>query len=492
MVETMERKGTVIRFVDQLDISDTAKSLAKELVNQIEMPVVFLIDHDFDKQYALRSQTNHNQFWVLACHQKEQSEYERIILSNIYRGIQTRKRFLHPVPNPEYETSIKQITDPKIKHERQKLYYELLNRISSFVSTIDAEMYFKPKGIEVSSTQKQWLYEERISRLNEYLTLQKIHQGFCWHKEAECINVIDYARIASFDESYKVGLVNLLKRIQPSSASKRCMKRVFELSRVISDAYQRYSISPQEEITAWMFQEVVRILDLKNDLIPKREYALNGTFILETGERADVYSYIPVGFADEATIIQSMRCINESILLLQECNFALLNITIPDVHANLIHSNHINAYANKLPSGYYISFTSGLLTEVMRSVHNCFDEVPPHYVATIGESAVMDRLKRYALFYIATHEYAHILHGDCEQATIYQSTWNIVDRKEKLADTLARETLSKLLLMQYRPDMQNDVLSQIKEFEINRTIDPILLGIACDWCDQFFSRIRNK
>ena len=97
----MERKGTVIRFVDQLDISNKAKSLAKELVNQIEMPVVFLIDHDFDKQYALRRQTNHNQFWVLACHQKEQSEYERIILSNIYRGIQTRKRFLHPVPNPE-------------------------------------------------------------------------------------------------------------------------------------------------------------------------------------------------------------------------------------------------------------------------------------------------------------------------------------------------------------------------------------------------------
>ena len=76
----MERKGIVVRFVDQLDISDTAKGIAKELVNQIEMPVVFLIDHDLDKQYALRSQANHNQFWVLACHQKEQSEYERIIL----------------------------------------------------------------------------------------------------------------------------------------------------------------------------------------------------------------------------------------------------------------------------------------------------------------------------------------------------------------------------------------------------------------------------
>lgn len=488
----MERKGTVVRFVDQLDISDTAKSLAKELVNQIEMPVIFLIDHDLDKQYALRSQTNHNQFWVLACHQKEQSEYERIILSNIYRGIQTRKRFLHPVPNPEYEASINQIADPRLKQERQKLYYELLHKISSFVSTIDAEIYFKPKGIEVSLTQKQWLYEDRISRLNEYLSLQKTQRGFCWYKEVECINVIDYARIASFDERYKVGIVNLLKRIQPTSASKRCMKRFSELIRVISDAHQRHGISPQEEITTWMVQEVVRILDFENDLLLKREYALNGSFILETGEHTNVYSYVPVGFVDELTIIQSMKYINEGILLLQEYNSALLNIAIPDVHANLIHSDHINAYANKLPSGYYISFTSGLLTEVMRSVHKCFDKVPIHHVATVGESAIMLRLKRYALFYIATHEYAHILHGDCEQATNFQTTLNLVDRKEKLADSFAREMLSKLLLMQYRPDLQTDVLSQIREFNINRTIDPVLLDVACDWCDQFFYRLKSE
>ena len=491
-MEIVERKGKVVRFVDQLDISDKAKSLANELVNQIEMPVVFLIDHDLDKQYALRNQTNHNQFWVLACHQKEKSEYERIILSNIYRGIQTRKRFLHPVPNPEYKASIEQIEDLKIKQERQELYCKLLHMISAFVSTIDAEMYFKPKGIEVSPTQKQWLYDDRISRLNEYLNLQKTHRGFCWYKEVECINVIDYARIASFDESYRVGIVNRLRRIQPSSASKRCIKRLSELSRVISDAHQKYNNSTQEEITSWMIQEVVRILDLKNDVLLKREYALNGYFILETGEYADVYSYVPVSFDDEATIIQSMKCINECILLLQEYNATLLNKEIPDVHANIIHSDHINAYANKLPSGYYISFTVGLLKKVMCSVHNCFDKVPRRYMAAIGKATVASRLTRYALFYIATHEYAHILHGDCEQAEIYQSTCNFVDMKEALADSFAREMLSNLLFMQYRPDVRTDILSQIRECMINREIDPVLLNIACDWCDQFFSRLRTE
>ena len=75
----MNRKGTVIRFVEQLDISEKSKEIALKLVEQIDMPVVFLIDHDLDKNYATRSYVHHNQFWVLANHQEDQSEYERLI-----------------------------------------------------------------------------------------------------------------------------------------------------------------------------------------------------------------------------------------------------------------------------------------------------------------------------------------------------------------------------------------------------------------------------
>ena len=488
----MERKGTVIRFIAQLDISDTAKCLAKELVDQIEMPVVFLIDHDLDKQYALRSHTYHNQFWVLACHQEEQSEYERVILSNIYRGIQTRKRFLHPVPKREHEECINQIANSKVRLERQNLYHELLNKIYAFVSTIDAEMYFKPKGIEVSEKQKQWLYNSRISILDEYLDLQKKNRSFCWYKEVECINVLDYSRIALFDKNYKTDIFNRLKRIQPVSASKRCVKRVSELCSLISDARQKYEICKQEDIATWMVQEVVRILDLENELVFKRDYALDGKFILESGECVRVSSYVPIGIEGEPTIIESMKCINECILLLQEYNETLLSKKIPDVHVNLIHSDYINAYANKLTSGYYISFTVGLLIRVIHSVQNCIDKIPAHYIVTVGESIVRSRLKKYALFYIATHEYAHILHGDCEQESFYQSTWNLIDKKEEKADNFAREMLSEVLLMQYRPDMQSDLLTRIREFTINRTIDPILLDTACDWCDQFFARRKSE
>ena len=492
MVSIMEYKGTVIRFVDHLDISDAAKHLAKKLINQIEMPVVFLIDHDLDKQYALRSQMHHNQFWVLANHQAEQSEYERILLSNLYRGVQTRKRFLHPVPSQEYEANLNQIVNPKIKSERKQLYYELLHKISSFVSAIDAEIYFKPKGFEVSSARKQWLYDDRIALLDEYLDLQKRHRGFRWFREVECINVIDYARIASFNNSYKVGIDNRLKRIQPASAAKRCRTLVSELSKLIVEANKKYSTAPQEEITTWMVQEAVRILGLGNALDFKREYALSGNFILETGEQASVYSYVPIGFADESVVIQALRNVNECILLIQELYATVMNKALPDTHANLIQSNHINAYANKLPSGYYLSFTSGVLTEIMRSSQECINRVPPRCVSIIGESTVRSRLTKYALFYITAHEYAHILHGDCEQTTCYDSICNFTDNKEEHADSFARNMLSQILLMQYRPDIQSDVLSRIREFSINRTVDPILLNVACDWCDLYFSRLRTK
>lgn len=106
-------------------------------------------------------------------------------------------------------------------------------------------------------------------------------------------------------------------------------------------------------------------------------------------QHANVYSYVPIGFNEEATIIQAMRSINECIVLLQEFNAFFLDKSLPDAHANLIQSNHINAYASKLPSGYYLSFTAGLLLEVMRSAQHCIDNVPSYLISAIGESTTL-------------------------------------------------------------------------------------------------------
>lgn len=62
-----------------------------------------------------------------------------------------------------------------------------------------------------------------------------------------------------------------------------------------------------------------------------------------------------------------MRYVNECISLLQSQNNGFYDGIIPDVHANIIRSEHINAYADKLGDSYYLSFFAGLLQTVIDS-----------------------------------------------------------------------------------------------------------------------------
>ena len=296
MVVAVEHKGTVIRCIDHLDISAGAKQLANELAEQIDMPIVFLVDHDLDKQYATRSQAHHNQFWVLANHQEEQSEYERILLSNIYRGLQTRKRLLHPVPSVEYEDSLNRIKEHVLQIKRRGLYYELLRKITSLVTTIDAEVFLKPRGFEVSLKQKQWLYSNRISLLDEYLEIQRRQPFYCWSWEVEDMNILDYSRIALFHPDFFMGIVARLKQISPSSAAKRCIARLRLMMSMIETAKAKYVSDPHGDVANWMTQEIVRIMKLDNVLVLDSEYVLSGCFHFKDGSHADIYSFVPDDF----------------------------------------------------------------------------------------------------------------------------------------------------------------------------------------------------
>ena len=488
----MNRKGTVIRFVEQLDISEKSKEIALKLVEQIDMPVVFLIDHDLDKNYATRSYVHHNQFWVLANHQEDQSEYERLILSNIYRGIQTRKRIACPSPTKEYEFKLNQIKNPNTKSKRIKLYYELLHKISALVTTIDAEAYFKPLGIEIGARQKEKLFLNRISILDEYITIQKRKKDFVWSKEHEYINVLDYARIASFENRYYTTIIDRLKKIQPISVSIRCVKRLNELLKMMDTAKTKYQSNNYEDITLWMAEAIIKIMQLEECAVISSEYALEGTFVMENGNVANVYSFVPEDIPNEKQMIKGIRIVNECILLLQEYYATLLNRTLPDVHANLIQSNHKNAYANIRNSEYYISLTSELISDIFDSVYDCINQVNAEYIRIIGKDIIEQQLIKYSLFYITAHEYAHIINGDCKDGKHAQAECNLINKKEEQADLFAKELLGKVLFLQYRPNMMTSLFSRIKDMQINLTIDPHLLNIACKWCDEYFLRFQNR
>jgi len=488
----VERKGTVFRSIDHLDISDKAKLLANELAEQIDMPIVFLIDHDLDKQYAMRNQVYHNQFWVLANHRDETSEYERIILSNIYRGIQTRKRYLHPSPSTQYEDYLKKIENQELRNKHYNLYHELLHKISALVTTIDAEHFLKAKGFETSLKQKEWLYKDRISILDDYIKHQKHQSTFRWYWEVEYINILDYSRIASFHQNYHTGIINRLKKIIPPSSSKKCIQKLSQLIKMIDSAEIKYQGASQEEVADWMTQEIIKIMNLEGKLVLEREYALAGCFYFKDGSYADIYSFVPDDINNKNIFIHGLRYANECILLLQEYYATFLHNTLPDVHVNLIYDSKKNAYANILEHDTYISITSGLLSEIMHFLSREIEKVPSEYIESIGNQDVCRRLEKYAIFYITAHEYAHIINGDCKRTNCYQDTWDLINARENIADNFAKSVLNKVLLFQYRPDMNTDLLSRIREMKINHSGDTILLDLACKWCDQYFDRLRYQ
>ena len=77
------------------------------------------------------------------------------------------------------------------------------------------------------------------------------------------------------------------------------------------------------------------------------------------------------------------------------------------------------------------------------------------------------------------------------EADRYQATWDLISRRETTADNFARSILKKVLLFQYRPDMNTHLSARIREMQINRFADAILLDIACNWCDHHFLRMND-
>lgn len=485
----MENKGTVIRFVNQLDMGEDAKRLAYEMLDQIDTPVVFLIDTGLDKNYAGRHAFQHNQFWVTANHQPEQSEYERVILSNLYRGIQARRRFPEVVPDEAYYSKLEAISDPKSRKERIENYQQLIGKINAITSTIDAEYHLAPRGIIVSEFAKRRNFDDRIRILDRYLEIQRKAPFWCWHKELALHNMLDYSRIAYWNSVYFRGISNRLNCVLPPHDSKKFLSQLKQLVRVIKTAKEKYASEPETDVPTWMINEIIAILQIKDMVRVEYPYSAYGTFNLENGENVPLYSFVPEGIQGEAELILGIRHVNEGILLLQDYSGAIKKQELPDIHANLVRSDHCNAYANKLDGEYYVSFTIGMLKLLMRSSDEIdLSSVPREAITLLGEREVRCRLRKYIIYFIAAHEYAHVLNGDCDHAESMYSCGYANQAKEENADLKAQNLLGNALFLQYRNDPNEDIIRQVQKMRINHVTDKVLFEVACNWCNHQFNR----
>ena len=484
---TEERKGTVVRFVEYLGLSSEALAIAMELIEQIDMPVVFLVDHDLDKQYAIRSEHSHNEFWVFANPQEEQSEFDRLVLSQLYRAIQERRRLLRPRPLPAQIQKYRAYANKKTAAEREENYKKLMGCISSLVTTIDAEAYLKPKGIRVSSKQKQRIFLSRIEGLDEYLRMQK-NGMYQWYDESEWMNTLDLSRVASFDPRYRDEVIKRLKRIKPSCNADRMVARLHALLGMIQTARQRYLVETPDVVAEWMLHEICKIMQFEDKVLLTREYAMEGRFPVSSGEDAVVYSYVPLDIPDEKSIVRTMRFANECIALFRSSSPYPSAQAFPDAHVNLIDSDTNNAYANTLNSENYISITIGLIRFLVSYCNTRNISVDEDIIRLLGIEEVERRLLKYAIFYVIAHEYAHIIRGDCMNSAVYQTDWNLFREKEHRADITAIQLITELLPYQYRPDPSQSIQMRIATFSINRQVDPRLLSAVCHWCDTALLR----
>lgn len=485
----MENKGTLIRFVDQLDIGEDAKRLAYEMLDQIDTPVVFLIDTGLNKNYAGRNAFQHNQFWVTANHQPEQSEYERVILSNLYRGIQARRRFPEVSPNAAYYAKLEAIPDAKTRKERIENYEQLVGRINAITSTIDAEYHLAPKGVIVSEAAKKRSFDNRIGILNRYLEIQRKAPFWRWHKELALHNMLDYSRIAYWKPAYFQGIANRLKYVLPPQDARKFLSQLQQLVRVIQTAKEKYQNEPEADVPTWMINEIIAILQIKDMVCVEYPYSICGSFNLENGEKAPLYSFVPEDIPGEAEMVLGIRHVNEGLLLLQEYSGAIKKQELPDVHANLVFSDYQNAYANKQDGKYYVSFTVGMLELLMGTLDQIdIGGVPNEIITLLGEREVRCRIRKYIIYFIAAHEYAHVLNGDCDRAASMYSCGFLNRTKEENADLRAKNMLSNALFLQYRNDPNEDRIRQTHKMLTNAISDKVLFEIACDWCNRAFGR----
>ena len=95
-------QSIIIKDVYKLNIRKEIAEQAENLINQVEYPVLFWVNAETDKNYAALHPRNRNQFLITIKSGTVQSEVERIVLANLYKQVQLRKRYMVVMPNQSY------------------------------------------------------------------------------------------------------------------------------------------------------------------------------------------------------------------------------------------------------------------------------------------------------------------------------------------------------------------------------------------------------
>lgn len=480
--------STVYRHIEQLKLRPEIEKLAKELINQIDMPVVFEINYQGDHDYGRRHPVYHNQFWVQIRTQDETSEFERLVLHLLYMGVLERRRIVMPMVLDKHKIYLESLENEIEREGRIKGCKNMLGGLVSLAVTMEANLYLKQYGIDTSSKVKEEKFLVIYHSLQDYIKIQSEKFGFCWYDETALSNIIDMSRICWMNKRYHNKIQQVMKKIKPRKESERYIYLLNRLTKMLYEISNDYESEIITDVSSSIVERAFEILQMNKFSYLKKEYYMRRECEDFDGTKTVRYAFIPEDIDRKEELIRGLRYLNTGLLLLEEYYGYFREMQIPDPHVSILKSDTIQGWADgNKEKGYHITITTGLILLLYDTAKrvDLLDLNLESCRLAISDEEIRDRLYRYALFYVIAHEYVHILHGDCDK-----SVDNINEKmeQEENANKGAYYLVKKLLFMQYRP-LTNDEIKEQQRFFLNYACDQLIFMAARIWCDKVTRRI---
>ena len=446
-------------------------ALIKALDALIDMPVVFWIDYPGKASVTARQWKTRNQYWVTVQPQTEQSEFERILLHNLLRGVMQTKRFPQINGKPDYIQSIKSVA------ENDKML-GLCRKINAWVTTAFCHAYFLPYGIRTSSVT----WERKIHYLRH--RAKDISPRDLRNPDSICF-MLDLSSVACVSSENRKIALRIADSVGATRYSRILKAKLMQYISIEQRILKEYSVEKAARLMRTVFADVLNASSLEEKFRIEYQYVMQDSDIsIEGVER--IYSFVPESIENKTFYLQSVKQINSALVLIQEYLMNVKNEQAVDFHVNLADGEKIQAFANgNKESGYYITVTRQMLIEM--EIYAQTSKIPPNVFA-VGlddEPAFRKRLFKCLLMDVFFHEYGHIYNGDCD----YPAHMSRLETEAK-ADKFSLEVFQRSCVLQYRFE-NNSPEAEVNLLKKKVSLDIIAFSKAQELLKELRERINR-
>lgn len=442
----MPNNQVLIRDVDRLDISPKAKHAAKELIELIDMPVVFDLKAPGNKSMAGRMPGKHNQFWVTVVSNMDRFERERIILAHLFRGVTDTLRFPSISFNPDFLAKIQRKRD----HSKEEQYKGFIRFINSFVSTIICEAFLIPYGLKTGMSVRKRKQMNILYKLKNYASKANMKRSGTKYITL----VMEMANQCRICANFEDEIHSSIKKDYPYQVAQQLLRDIESVKEYIQNLFHTFSKDNSAECMKGFYQFLLDGFKLGDKLciLYPFAYKVNDREEMEKEEITEAFSFVPEDIGDSNFFLKCIRYANTAIVLAQEYYHYLKGKELPDVHIFLAVGKKANAYAQSSPhQGNSIIISDSLFRSLKKMADDCDTDDK-------DITGYRERRLKLSVFLVTLHEFAHIINGDCK-TDLYQD-W----QQETKADLDAKNMLNQIIPFQFRPGDSPIDYSSVKAF----------------------------